>query len=309
MSKKLELSVVVPVFNEEAVLPEFIKRLKKVLSSSKKTYEVIFVDDGSRDQSVSKINEAKWSQASVISFVSNAGHMAALDAGYRAATGNYVISLDSDLQHPPELIPVLLETAQSQNVDVVYAARSSRVEDSWLKRNSALMYYSLARKLSGIPVDDSAADFRLISQSVVEIIRSLPPGTLVFRLLIPSLGFPSAVVNYKASERHAGESKYTLTRMTKLSVESLVGFSTRPLTIAVQLGIFSTIASILGFIYAIVAHFSGQAETGWASLISTILLLFGLLFVILGVHGLYIGAILKNTMHRPTYIIKKDQKN
>lgn len=302
----MKLSVVVPVFNEEEVISAFAERLRTTLDGLNTNYEVIFVDDGSTDRTVKKIEDFAWPECKCLSFVSNAGHMSALEAGYRASTGEMVVTLDGDLQHPPELIPEMLDVAKDTGSDVVYAVRKDRSEEHLFKRATANFYYKILKSLSGIELINSAADFRLISSSVVQVIKSLPRGNLVFRLLIPSLGFPFSQIEYKAEKRQAGKTKYSFTRMTQLSISSLVGFSTKPLTIAIQLGIATTLISFIGFIYAAVNYFNGETQTGWASTISTILLLFGVLFIILGVHGLYIGAILKNTMSRPSYIVKSD---
>ncbi|MDH6208294.1 glycosyltransferase family 2 protein [Aurantimicrobium minutum] len=299
-----ELSVIVPVFNEEDVLPLFVKRLKLVLDEKFSSYEVIFVDDGSTDRTYEILANLFWPQQTVIRFVHNSGHMSALEAGYRASSGKLVITMDGDLQHPPELIPEMVDVAISNQSDVVYAVRKDRSEEKWLKRFSAQSYYKILKAFSGIEIINSAADFRLISSKVVDVIKRLPKGNLVFRLLIPSLGFPHSEIEYIAEKRLAGETKYTFAKMTQLSVSSLVSYSTKPLTIAIQLGIATTAISFIGFIYAAISFFSGATQTGWASTISTILLLFGVLFIVLGVHGLYIGAILKNTMSRPSYIIR-----
>lgn len=307
--KNLHLSVVVPVFNESEVLPLFLPNLKAVLDGMKIGYEVIFVDDGSRDDSSRIISDFGWKQSRVLKFVANAGHQAALQAGYKAAIGEWAVTLDADLQHPPQLIPELLATAKETSSDVVYGVRKDRSDDSWWKRTTARQYYKLARWLSGVDLTSSAADFRLVSRRVLNVINAIPDANLVFRLLIPSLGFPSAEVAFRASPRPAGKSKYTFYRMASLSVESIVGFSTKPLTLAINLGIFTTFLAFIGFIYAALTFYAGQSQTGWASLISTVLLLFGVLFVILGVHGLYIGAILKNTMFRPVYILENPSRN
>ncbi len=301
------LSVVVPMYNEADSIVEFVTQLRSVLDELNCTYEVLFVDDGSTDSSVVSLQNIDWPQARVISFLVNAGHMAALDAGYREALGEYVVSLDSDLQHPPSMIPAMLDRAKQQGVDVVYAARATRENDGFFKRVSALAYYRTMRALTGLNLESSAADFRLVSHRVIRVLRELPPGRQVFRLLIPSLGFSSATVLYTASPRFAGKTKYTVLKMVNLSADSIVGFTTKPLTISIRLGLTVSLLAVLGFIYVLATYFAGRAETGWASLLSTILLMFGLLFIILGIFGLYLGAILRASMARPTYIIDSER--
>jgi polyisoprenyl-phosphate glycosyltransferase len=304
-SKPPVLTVVVPVYNEAESIIEFCTQLRATLEAMKVSYEVLFVDDGSTDDSRKLIRALKWSRARVISFIANAGHQAALDAGYRESAGDFVVCLDADLQHPPTLIPTLLATAQTEQVDVVFAARAKRTTDSWFKRRTALAYYRLMRALTDVDIQESAADFRLVSRRVVDVIRSLPPGQQVFRLLIPSLGFHQRTVQYEASERFAGTSKYTLDKMVGLSVSSVVGFTTKPLTISIRAGLIVSLISFAGFIYVIVRFYSGHTIEGWASLFSTVLFVFGLMLIILGVFGVYIGAIVRALQARPPYLIDR----
>ena len=155
--------------------------------------------------------------------------MAALDAGYRSSKGDLVITLDADLQHPPALIPKMLDEVENKGVDVVYAVRGKRSEDSIFKRVSAKIFYRVMRSLSEVDLQTSAADFRLVSKRVVDVIRQLPLGRVVFRIFIPSLGFASSTVSYTAAPRFAGESKYNLSKMIRLSTTSLLTSSTKPL--------------------------------------------------------------------------------
>jgi len=302
-----ELSIVAPFFNEEGVIGSFAKELRGVLEELGVPYEVIFVNDGSTDGSLSAIRNLGWAELKILNLVSNAGHQAALDAGYRAANGEFVVSMDSDLQHPPQLIPELYKTAKSQIVDVVYAVRSDRRKEKLFKRSSAGLYYSIMGKLTDIEVRKSAADFRLVSRRVLRILNSLTPGRQVFRLLIPSLGFPSASVPYVASERPVGRSKYTFRKMVGLSVQSVLQFSTQPLHFAVRVGVAFSLLALIGFLYVLFTFLNGNAIPGWASLISTLLVLFGLQFVVLGVIGVYIGQLVNLVQNRPTYLLQDEE--
>jgi dolichol-phosphate mannosyltransferase len=297
------LSVVAPVYNESESIVEFSRQLRECLDAIGVGYEVIFVDDGSVDDSRELIEALEWRSARVISFVANAGHQAALDAGYRASRGDFVVCMDSDLQHPPALVPVLLETARTTGVDVVYAVREKRTNDSWFKRRSALAYYRIMHALTDVKFHESAADFRLVSRRVVDVLSSLPAGQQVFRLLIPSLGYPQRTVPYEAAARFAGSSKYTLAKMVGLSVSSVIGFSTKPLTLSIRVGLVVSLLSFAYLIFVLVEFFIGHTVSGWASLLSTLLLVFGVLLVILGVFGLYIGAIVTALQARPPYLI------
>jgi polyisoprenyl-phosphate glycosyltransferase len=301
--RELVLSVIAPVYNESESIVEFSRQLRENLDGLDIRYEVIFVDDGSIDGSRHLIEGIGWTSARVLSFVANAGHQAALDAGYRAAKGQYVVCMDSDLQHPPALVAELLETAQRENVDVVYAVRDKRTNDNWFKRTSARTYYRLMRGLTDVDIHDSAADFRLTSRRVVDVLCALPAGQQVFRLLIPSLGFSERTLPYEAADRYAGRSKYTLDKMVGLSVTSVIGFTTKPLTLSIRVGLFVSLLSFAGFVYVLVEFFAGHTVSGWASLLSTLLFVFGVLLVILGVFGFYIGAIVKTLQARPPYLI------
>lgn len=290
-----ELSIIAPVFNEEESIQEFLKVLRDVLEDTGKSYEVILVNDGSHDSTVSKIEASSWDKVRLINFPINLGHQAALDAGYRASLGALVITMDSDLQHPPEILPLLIKEQFDSGVDVVYATRGERKEDGPLKRTSAKTYYRLMRNLTGIQIEDSAADFRLVTRKVVGAIAALPAGGKVFRLLIPSLNFSSSTVPYEASPRFAGKSKYSLSKMTGLLVNSVVGFSTRPLWLSIQVGILFAFLAVLALGYTFVVFLSGQTVPGWASTSAALLILFSINFFILGVFGLYLGELVRST--------------
>lgn len=302
----VDLTIVSPVYNEEKVISLFLEELKKVLNSCNLEYEVLIIDDGSKDSTAEKVSQFSWRQLRLIRFVSNSGHMAALDAGIRESRGNFVVTLDSDLQHPPELIIEMYNKAINHKLDVIYAVRKTRSEESLVKRLPSQLYYKVMKRVSNIDLIPSAADFRLISSEVVGVIRALPVGKQVFRLLIPSLGFPSGTIPYIASSRAAGESKYTFTKMFKLWTESVVGHSTAPLTFASKIGFVMSAVSLIGLIYVLIAFLSGASVAGWASLLSAVLLLFGIQFIVLGIIGQYIADLVTNQRGVPPYIIRKE---
>jgi dolichol-phosphate mannosyltransferase len=289
-----ELSVITPVFNEAEALPAFLAALKSTLDEIGVTYEVIAINDGSSDTSEAILRGHGWKELKVVNFPINLGHQAALEAGYRSSTGNYVVSMDSDLQHPPSAIKGMLDKAVAESLDVVYGTRSDRREDSIFKRWSAKSYYRLMRGLTQIEISDSSADFRLISKKVVEVIRLLPTGQKVFRLMIPSLGFASGTFDFKADARIAGVSKYSFTKMLGLLVTSVVSFSVRPLWLSVQLGLIFGLISLLGIGYTVTMFALGETVPGWASTSSAILLLFAINFMVMGVFGIYLGELVKS---------------
>ena len=296
-----KLAIVIPVFNEAESLNPFWNELNLVLDNLLETHEVIFVNDGSTDKSLEILMGFQTHNVKVVNLLVNAGHMAALDAGYRQASAKWIVSMDADLQHPPSVIPKLLEIAESSNVDVIYAVRSSRSEDSSVKRFTAKIYYRTLKGFSGIPIHENAADFRLISDRVLNVIKQLPPRSHVFRLLIPKLGFSYATYEFIAAERIAGKSKYGFRQMMGLALRSVVSFSTRPLMISVYLGALFSILSIFGLTYSVIQFFNGDTVPGWASVSSGLFLLFGILFFLLGITGTYLAEIWRRTSGIPDY--------
>ncbi len=303
---KVDLSIIAPVFNESESISKFCESLRKVMDGLKLTYEVIIVDDGSTDNSFGELKRIDWPEMRILRFLQNSGHQSALDAGYRAAEGSYVVTLDSDMQHPPELIPELYEIAIRQGVDVVYASRPNRGEEGVFKRASAAGFYWLIAALTDLEIQSNAADFRLISKKVVKTLNLLPPGGQVFRLLIPSLGFPSATLPYKASPRFAGKTKYSLARMANLGIDSILQFSVKPLQIAIRFGLIISLLSIVGFGYVLLTFALEGSVQGWSSLISALLLLFGSLFIFLGIFGSYLSILVKHVQGRPPYLFRED---
>lgn len=300
------LSVVVPCYNERESIAVFLGKLFEVLEAEVSSFEVIVVNDGSIDGTAEILQDLVRPDLKVIHFSRNFGHQAALTAGYERAIGEFVVTLDSDLQHPPELIPQMLSAALSKGVDVVYGVRPDRSDDTFFKRNTARVYYRALRGLSGIQLESGAADFRLMSRKAVDEMLEYSGSGAVFRLLVPSLSFSSASLPFRANARFAGSSKYNLKKMISLSTASVLAFSTKPLTIAIRLGFFVSLLSFIGFAYALLEFLVGRTLPGWASLISAVLLLFGTLFLLLGIVGAYIGSIIQKLDNRPTYRIRED---
>jgi glycosyltransferase involved in cell wall biosynthesis len=300
---EIELAVVVPVYCEQESLELFWHELSRILNEMAIVHEVIFVNDGSTDSSSDILKTFKGHNVKIVNLLVNSGHMAALDAGYRATTANWIVTLDSDLQHPPSEIPNLLNLAKESNVDIVYAVRHSRTEDGWTKRLSAGLYYKLIRKVSGVEVVSHAADFRLISKRVNQVIRQIPPGSHVFRILFPMYKFSYATYPYSAAERALGKSKYDFRRMLSLAILSVISTSLRPLTLSIYLGLIFSGLSVLGLMYSIFTYFNGDTSAGWASIVSTLFLMFGILFLVLGIISAYLAMIWRKTSGIPEYFI------
>jgi dolichol-phosphate mannosyltransferase len=302
------LSVVVPAFDEEAVLPLFAERLRPVLDGLGEPYEVLVVDDGSTDLTPVILQRERrgWPQLRVVRLRANAGHQAALSAGLARARGAWVASLDADLQDPPELLPQLLATARAQAADVVYGVRGDRSTDSAFKRLTARGYYRVMRRLLGGHVPDDAGDFRLMSRATVDAVNGLPEHHRVLRLVVPALGFPSARVAYRREERAAGKTKYPLSRMIRLSVDSVTGFSVAPLRLATWFGLGGALATLLLLAAAVVAYLSGHTVPGWTSTFVAVAAVGAVQLLCLGLLGEYVGRLYTQMQGRPTYFVAHD---
>ena len=305
----LELSVVVPVFNEELGIKEFAQELRSNLDSLKIEYEVIFINDGSKDSTQQIIDQIIWPQLRSYEFRFNAGHMSALEAGLKKSKGEKIITMDSDLQHPPAYIKEFLRIQNETSADVVYGIRNSRKEDNFFKRLTASIYYFLMKKLSGINIRANAADYRLIVKEVRDVLISLDEQDKIFRLLIPSLNFREAELSFVADKRKYGKSKYGIKNMGLLAISSVLSFSTKPLRWAIWIGLWAVLISILWIIYIFVAQISGWVIQGWTSLIAAVVLFAGVQLLILGIVGQYIGQIYVTQQRRPKYLFKNRQED
>ena len=299
-----DLSVVVPIYNEELGISEFARRLKSNLDELKIQYEVIFINDGSTDSSQKIINSIIWPELKSYEFQFNAGHMKALEAGLEKSTGNLIITMDSDLQHPPAYIKEFIKNQKETGAEVVYGIRDLRKEDGLFKRISAKFYYKLMRKLSGINIRSNAADFRLITKSVRDVLVSLEEENKIFRLLIPSLNFQESQIVFQAEKRIHGKSKYGLKNMGSLAISSVLNFSIKPLRWAIWIGLWAVVLSLVWISYVLIAQFSGWVIQGWSSLIAAVILFAGVQLFLLGIVGQYIGQIYVSQQKRPKYLFK-----
>ena len=304
MTATVGLSVVTPCFNEERSLSSFLSDLRTSLDHLGVCYEVVVVDDGSTDSSWDVITGIDWPQLRGIRLLSNRGHQVALDAGLRAAKGDFVVTMDSDGQHPPDVVAQLLDLSVNQGVDVVYAVRSNRSDDGWAKRQSARAYYRLMRVLTGVPIADSAADFRLMSRRVVDVLNQIP-NQKVFRLLLPHLGFSSSTVDFRARPRRHGVSKYSLGRMLALAIRSAIQFSTRPLRIVTMTGFIMAVFAALWLAWVLIDFAAGRTVAGWASQMAVTLVVGGLTLFSVGIVGEYVGEIFERVSGRPYFLIRE----
>jgi dolichol-phosphate mannosyltransferase len=299
-----DLSIVVPIYNEELGIVEFANQLKMNLDQLQMQYEVIFINDGSTDATQDKIESIKWDELKSFEFQFNAGHMKALEAGFEKSTGKLVLTMDSDLQHPPKYIKNFIEKQKETNADVVYGIRDLRKEDSLFKRTTAKFYYGLVRKLSGINLRTNAADFRLMTKNVRDVLVDLQEENKVFRLLIPSLGYKESEVIFQADKRMFGSSKYGIKEMGFLAISSVLSFSIKPLRWAIWIGLWAVVLSLVWISYVLIAQFQGWVIQGWSSLIAAVILFAGVQLLLLGIVGQYIGQIYVSQQKRPKYLFK-----
>ena len=304
-----DLSVVVPIYNEELGINQFAQQLKSNLDDLKIQYEVIFINDGSTDSSQKIINSIIWPELKSFEFQFNAGHMKALEAGLEKSTGNLIITMDSDLQHPPAYIKEFIKNQKETGAEVVYGIRDLRKEDGIFKRISAKFYYKLMRKLSGINIRSDAADFRLITKSVRDVLVSLEEENKIFRLLIPSLNFQESQIVFQAEKRIHGKSKYGLKNMGSLAISSVLNFSIKPLRWAIWIGLWAVVLSLVWISYVLIAQLSGWVIQGWSSLIAAVILFAGVQLFLLGIVGQYIGQIYVSQQKRPKYLFKKNEES
>lgn len=305
----ITLSVVAPMFNEEAVIAQYLERTLKVLNQHFAKYELILVDDGSIDDTVAhclpfiKTNK----NIRLISFSRNYGHEIASTAGLDHAQGDYVILMDTDLQHPPELIPDMMKKAD-EGFDVVCALRINREQESWFKRTTAHLFYSLSRKMTGFNLEANTGNFRLLSRNVVDSLKKMKESNRHLIMMFAYVGYNTAHIDFHCPPRMAGKSKYNLRKLISLSLDSIIGFSSRPLRL---MSCFSVIISIIMMFYAgfilmqkLFSH--QQLADGIASIIFLTAGLFSVLFLFLAIISEYISRILIETKNRPLYNLKAD---
>ncbi|XID96140.1 glycosyltransferase family 2 protein [Paenibacillaceae bacterium WGS1546] len=305
MQKACFLSVVVPMFNEEEVIEITYRRLKAVLDELGETYEIVFVDDGSRDRTSELVRAicAEDRSAKLVAFSRNFGHQIAVTAGMDHARGRTVVLIDADLQDPPELIAGMVAKWR-EGYDVVYGKRIERKGESWFKKTTAAMFYRLLRAMTSVNIPLDTGDFRLMDRKVCDALTSMRERSRFIRGLVSWAGFKQTSVDYVREERFAGETKYPLRKMIRLSLDAMTSFSTRPLKIASILGF---ILSAAGFIYLFVVLyqrlFTDTTTEGWTSMIAISLLFHGITLTLLGVLGEYIGRTYEEAKGRPLYLV------
>lgn len=305
--KQVRYSVIIPMYNEEAVITETYRRLKQVMNGMGESYELIFVNDGSKDRSAALIRQFSKSDDTVmlLDLSRNFGHQLAITAGMDYASGDAVIVIDADLQDPPELIADMA-AKWKQGFEVVYAKRTKRNGETLFKKWSASLFYRVLRASTEISIPVDTGDFRLMDRRVVEELKRLPENNRFVRGLVSWVGFRQTAIEYERDERLAGETKYPLKRMIKLCLDGITSFSYKPLKLAGYLGALLSFAGFLFLIYAIgVKLFTDTVAKGWTSMISLQLIFNGVILIMLGIIGEYVGRIYDETKARPLYIVRE----
>lgn len=304
MTKPL-YSIVVSVFNEEAVLRNFHDVLSNVLDTMNADFEILFVNDGSRDQSRQLLSQlaAEDKRVKVIHFSRNFGHEAAMLAGIDHSRGEAVVCLDADLQHPPKLLPEMFEMCR-RGTDIITMKRNSRADGSAFHHLNSRCFYRFINKMSDAQLQEGASDFFLLSRRVVEVLKSdFRERTRFLRGIIQIIGFQSDSIEYDAPQRAAGESKYSFTKLFKFSLAAVASFSKLPLKIGIYTGLIFVLLSIILIIYSLVMWFIDTPVSGYTTLVIFLSAFAGIQLFVTGIIGYYIGFIFDEVKQRPLYII------
>lgn len=308
MSEGIRISIVVPCFNEEENLGILYTEIGKALVEDV-NFEIIMVDDGSQDDTLGVIKRlrTKDSRVKYISFSRNFGHQFAIKAGIDHAVGNCVITMDADLQHPPELIPSLIDKWE-EGYKIVNTKRNDNKKYSLSKKLTANLFYSIASWVSEVKIEEGVADFRLMDQEVVNLISKINDKFLFLRGLLPWFGFKTTTISFDLQNRWSGKTKYTFGKMMGLAINGITSFSIKPLRLSMLVGLIFSILSFIYGLFAIYARiFTNTAIEGWTSVLVAILFIGGIQLIILGILGEYVGKIFVQMKDRQSYIVKEKQ--
>lgn len=304
----MDISVIVPAFNEENNVEPLYERLKATLIKITEDYEVIFVDDGSTDLTAEKILDLRKndSRIKLVSFSRNFGHEMANTAGFRKASGNAVVIIDADLQDPPELIIQMYEKL-TEGYDVIYAQRRTRNKESFFKKLTSKLFYRILKHMSDISIPLDTGDYRMLSRRAVDSLNALNEKNRFFRGLTHWIGFKVTSVYFDRDERHSGETKYSYLKLMSLATDAIMSFSYKPLKIFSTIGIFTSLMGFVMMIYWILKKIIyGNPTDGWTSIVTILLFFFGLIIVQISLIGEYIARIYEESRDRPLYIIGRE---
>lgn len=301
-----DLSVVIPIYNEEANIHLLHQRLRAVLEGMDVGWEMIFVNDGSRDRSLELVCALSRTHPEVkyVDFSRNFGHQIAVTAGLDHAAGAAVVIIDADLQDPPELIPALYQKLRS-GYEVVYARRKKRAGETVFKTWTAALFYRILRRLTSVDIPVDTGDFRIVDRTIVDVLRRMPEQNKFLRGQISWIGFRQTFIEYERAERHGGETGYTVRKMLRFALDGITGFSDVPLKIVTYFGFVVTFFAFLVLGYVLYSRFVLEDYVqGWASLMLTILFIGGIQMIGIGIIGEYLSRMNNNLRNRPLYIVR-----
>ena len=301
------IAIVIPSYNEATNIDVLVKALNETVSNLSYDFKFVFVDDGSSDNTIAILKEKSKLQDNIfyVELSRNFGHQNALKAGIDLVKNDAdaIISMDGDMQHPPKIIPKLIQKWE-EGYEVVYTIREEDKKLSYFKNKSSNMFYGLMNKLSDIKFEPGTADFRLIDKKVAQVFSDFSENELFIRGIINWVGFKQFAINYEPNERFSGKSKYTFGKMMRFAIQGITSFSTKPLSMAIILGISLSVFAFIFYIgYVIYSVYYGHVISGWASVITTVVFFGGLNLVVLGIIGVYIGKLFMQSKGRPNYLI------
>lgn len=304
---RLKICILTAAYNEGENILVFYDAVKSVIDTLPYTFEFCFVNDGSSDNTLRIIRNLAREDHSVkyLSFSKNFGQQVALKAGIDTIDADAIIMMDSDLQHPPTMIPMLINAWEQTGVNIVNTLREEDHDLSWFKKKSSQWFYKVLNNISNLSLESGQADFRLIDRQVAQTLKNSKEQDVFLRGMIHWIGYRQMNIPYKPQKRFAGESKYTLKKMIRLALAGITSFSVKPLHSAIYLGFTIAFCSMLYLPYVLYSYYSGHAVDGWSSVLMTIAFFGGLNLFILGIIGLYIGKILIQNKERPLYIIQE----
>ncbi len=301
------LSVVVPCYNEEAVLAETHRRLRQAcVDVVGEDFEIVYVDDGSRDTTWTLMTDLAEGDARVVAVAlsRNFGHQLALSAGLELARGERILMIDADLQDPPELLGEMMAKMDG-GADVVYGERTQREGETAFKTGSASLFYRLLNRLTDLHIPENVGDFRLVNRRVLDALLAMPEQHRFVRGLVAWLGFRQEAQPYVRQARFAGETKYPLRKMLRLSADAITGFSVRPLRLAMLFALVSFAVAMTIAVYAMVAWLTGETVRGWTSLTLVVAVFAGVQLLCLGIMGEYLGRMFVEAKRRPLYVLRE----
>ena len=303
------VDLIIPLYNEEELVEVFFHQLSGAIDELPYHFRITYVNDGSTDQTQARIEaiEAKDSRVRIVELSRNFGHQAALTAGLDLATGDYAITLDGDGEHPPELIGEFLSLAE-QGFEIVLAQREEAQQTGRFKRWTSELFYTVINSIGSTKIQPGAADFRLISRDVLESLKEMREYHRFLRGMIPWMGYRTAIIPYTPKPRIAGQSKYSLKKMTRLAVNAIFSFSLVPLYISLSLGGLFLILAMLEAVYVLSFWFTGRQDSlapGWSSLMFMLLVIGGMVMITLGMIGIYLGFIFQEVKRRPIYLARR----